>query len=263
MEGEKSWVNNVKEQIKKLKNSDYFPFVVLAAIELFIHLFFISPTFRDDVTFAHFLDEQGILDWSISFFETWSSRIFINFVLVIFASLPSIVWKIADVGMILLLTTSISSLFIRENKRFYNWVVTALFLIFPFTLMSTAGWIATTTNYLWPAAAGAYCLTLLKRESSVGWYDYIKYGFATLYATSLEQLSVIFVVILSCFTAHYSYIKRTRNVKQSIFLLMLTVSNLYIHISCPDKQRYKLLVTLAIAGGLNMVNLAVASAQMH
>ncbi|WP_125704614.1 DUF6056 family protein [Lacticaseibacillus daqingensis] len=80
----------------------------------------------------------------------------------------------------------------------HNILVTGLILIYPVSQMSSAGWIATTVNYLWPAAMGAFALVYwmrLYQQKKVHTGMIVLYLLAEAYATNFETFSVMFLCI--------------------------------------------------------------------
>lgn len=60
------------------------------------------------------------------------------------------------------------------NKTAGKWLVCAFMLLYPFSDMVSAGWIATTVNYLWPLLGLLYIALLLQKLAQKGhvhWYE--------------------------------------------------------------------------------------------
>lgn len=134
---------------------------------------FLSPTYWDDATFAKMLGEyhNNLLSYTITRYETWSSRITIELVLPFLTTWPAFIWKTLNLLMIALLYFDLvwimEHLFDLREKRTY--VMTAVLLCaFPFSIMAQTGWIATTTNYLWVIALGLYAINRMRRRDCMG-----------------------------------------------------------------------------------------------
>ena len=154
----------IKEYIKKIYKSDKFPFLILIMIYTFLS-FFMEKS-GDDVWFAIVNENKNLFTFITERYNTWSSRVIIETILVIFAKyLPVSVWKISNLGIFYLLVYSISKLLIihkNENIKIINTYISILIFLIPFSLYFEAGWIATSTNYLWVASTGLYTILLLK-----------------------------------------------------------------------------------------------------
>ena len=152
--------NNKQDNMEKLKRfckSIYIPFIVLALMLIVIHI----PISKigDDIWFEDILNNQGIMEFSVSRYNNWTSRSIIEMVLVIFSSshVSLYFWKIIYILMFELLAYSTFKIFIKdikdENKKIsLTWILIFGIIALPLIALKDAGWIATTTNYLWVLA---------------------------------------------------------------------------------------------------------------
>lgn len=69
----------------------------------YYHFFHITSKIRDDVYFQDILNNFQLFSWSKDRYFEWCSRTFIELVMVIFAHADYIIWKIADILILLLL----------------------------------------------------------------------------------------------------------------------------------------------------------------
>ena len=95
----------------------------------------------DDVYYKTYLrtDDWSLTALIINQYRYETSRIFIEAVIVLFAWLPPIAWKIVDTLMIILLYRSLASLiklFMGEHESDpkYKWCQMLMFLSFPYAL---------------------------------------------------------------------------------------------------------------------------------
>lgn len=107
----------------------------------------IKLNYGDDLFFVKVLNENKLFPWVIDRYNTWSSRVIVESVLLIVMKFGAVFWKVLNIASLMLLAVSISKLLVEKNIRRYNWIIVALVLIYPFKDMSTAGWAATTINY--------------------------------------------------------------------------------------------------------------------
>lgn len=229
-------MNNIILNFNKFKQNEYFPFVFLAIIELILHILFFKPNFGDDIQAIHFLDNVNLWEYSISGYRTWASRIFINSLWAILARMPIVVWQFLDSCMFFLLAYSISILFVKEKKEFYNWIIVGFIFLYPFTHMSSAGWMATTMSYFWSIVLSVYSCTLLINDKPLYWYNYLVYSLAALYGYNAEQSAVVFTVILLGILG-YCFIQKNKSIlRRIVFLLVFSLSNLFLHLLCPGNS---------------------------
>lgn len=231
------------KNIKKVLKSKYLPFVIMAIILLVIHYPINKKV--DDLWFENILDNQGIFNFLILRYNEWSSRLIIEAILVVLSNtnVNILFWKIIDILMFELLAYSIYYLFIKEqeNKNELTWVLIFQVLIIPFSALYSAGWIATTTNYLWPLSLGMYVFTLIKKNLysvNIKWYETILYILATLYATNQEQMVAI---IFGTYTMYFLYnilIKKTKLLlnKTTIIVYLISIVSLTFILTCPGNQ---------------------------
>jgi len=180
----------------KLEKSN-IPFVMLGFGMLIIHLLLPVPT-GDDIHFSSVPD--GIFDFLYfkSRYVNWSSRIFLDFLVVTILHLPYIVWRIVNTVIFVLLGVSISNMFVRKNKLILNWFIVFLLLIYPYREISDAGWVTTTMIYLWPLTSGLIAMTIIRKlliNLKVSRNEYILASVLLVYSTNFEILSVILLTI--------------------------------------------------------------------
>ncbi|UYJ40215.1 MAG: hypothetical protein OGM15_11530 [Lachnospiraceae bacterium] len=151
-------INKIKEKLGEMPKSEK---VVLILILLFfgiIHLY-IRPVFCDDVKFrTQFINANyKIVNLLGKRYMQWSSRVVIEFVMYIMTVLPVIIWKILDILCIFVLYKILSKYV--KNKILLGLCICS----YPFMHLGSAGWIATTTNYLWPFTAGLLAFYMLDK----------------------------------------------------------------------------------------------------
>lgn len=154
----------MEQLIKKISiiyRWDYFPFTIYACILLLGRLL-LPLDFGDDIYFSNVLNDQNIIAYLISRCSNWTSRILIEAALVVVAKY-SILWRILDVGIMILTAASISKLTTEQPSRKINWIITYLSATLSYTVYNSAGWMATTLNYSWPLAFGLFSMISIKK----------------------------------------------------------------------------------------------------
>ena len=99
----------------------------------------------------------------------------------------------------------ISKLFVKkEMKKEMNMMILWLVILYPFERMSSAGWAATTVNYIWPMALGLYSLISIRYawdKKKITPFQGILFSLATVYSCNQEQCCAIVLATYLLFTA--------------------------------------------------------------
>ena len=202
---------NLNKTIKSIYTKEYFPFLVLLIPVTIFHLNIIS-LIGDDVLFKNALKEPNFIEILINRYNTWSSRLIIEFTTIMILQFDYHLWKIIDIGLIISLAISTSKLFIERDKQKFNWIIIFLILMYPFKIMSEGGWGATTTNYLWPLCLGVFATIPIKKvyhNEELHGYEYFLYSTALLYAANQEQMALILCFIYILFSAYFFYMNNS------------------------------------------------------
>lgn len=159
-------------KLKKIYESSYFPFLILCIAMIILHINMIP--FGDDNFFGTVLNNKNLFQYLNERYYGWSSRLTIESIMVIILSIGFNFWRILDVLVINLLAITLSKLFNDSNNREFNWFITIMIILYSFIDMSSAGWVATTLNYIWPLTFGIFSLMYIKKmiqKSEIHWYE--------------------------------------------------------------------------------------------
>lgn len=186
--------------LKNKKNSNYNALGIALVVLVVEHLF-IREYVGDVVAFfSHLLDHRSLLSVLQWRFETWTSRLLIEAPLIRLSSgMHTFVWAFLDVFMWMLLIWSLMAL--TDYKHPYLSV--AVVFLYPLNQMASAGWMATTMNYLWPLSACAFAFVILRRiyiRQKVGPLLGTLALLALIYATNFETLGIMYLCILTFFS---------------------------------------------------------------
>lgn len=221
-------------KIKRIYQHELFPYFLFASIYFVYHLFTKINVGDDIEYFCKILDQYSVGDYLSMRYHIWTSRLVIETAIIYLTHINAWVWKLLDIGCFLLVYYCFSYFFDFKNIKFKNWLIFALVILYSFTDMSSAGWIATTLNYIWPFSFGLYILTAIKKYKNnikIKWYEYILYTLATVYAANEEQMNVVlFCALLMC--GIYFGV----NKKPAVFLWFLeaiTIAELIFILTCP------------------------------
>lgn len=164
---------------------------------------FLSPNYWDDATFAQALQgDNNLIQYTITRYSTWSSRVTIELIIPFLAMIPPIVWKCLNLLVIGLLYFELvwilENIFELRENRIY--ILTAVLLCaFPFSIMAQTGWIATTTNYLWVVAFGVYAVNRMLKagilDQHLSKLEVFCAALAVLYSASFESMTAILFLV--------------------------------------------------------------------
>lgn len=234
-------MDSIKNRIVKVYNWCYFPLMVFFLAILFAHLFFKMDR-NDDAYFLSLFNRSNInfnlyMEFLKSRYTTWSSRSIIDAVLVIMVHFKTL-WKILDSLVFLLIASSISKLTNLSNDRSINFIIVSIIFMIPLGINNSAGWIATTLNYLWPLAFGLFSMVAIKKiyfNEKIRWYEYALYSLALLYAANQEQMCCIALAVYSAFILYWIYKYKKVNWFMCLQTFLILVSITFI-LTCPGNH---------------------------
>lgn len=194
----------MKEKVKNFLKDGRGALIAIFVFHLIL-MFFITPNKYDDEVFLSWIAERSIPDIVAERYQIWTSRVIIETVLFTVLKISKYAWILIEALMITLLGYSISKIFIKkENKKELNTLLLFLILAYPMGIMGSAGWAATTVNYMWPIATAMFALIPLKKVwmgEKFKIYEYPLYILALLYGCNQEQTCAIVVGVYLLFTA--------------------------------------------------------------
>lgn len=205
---------------------------VIVFLILFLAHFFLNIHTNDDIYFSN-IKLNDLLPYLNMRYNVWTSRLFIEVILIVLLKLPSIVWFLLDSLVIELIMYCISYLF-TKNRKTDQLLVISLVLLYPLYEMSGAGWYATTLNYIWPFAFGLFSFIPIKNAINGKHekkYMYPLYSISLLFACNQEQVCALvlgFYFVMSI----YCYKKKCLN-KFIIFQLLLSLISILFIFTCP------------------------------
>lgn len=204
----------------------------------------LTPGYWDDAVFARVLTQYqyNLAQYTLDRYMTWSSRISIELVLPFMAALPGIIWKIANIFMILLLFCDLRWTLIKVfgiEPQKMDIILALLLCAYPFSTMAQTGWIATTMNYLWVVALGWYVINRMLDtavwEHTPSRCEMILSCMAAFYSVGYESMAaIIFMVGIGIIV--YSFVKG-RRVSGLVWLCFgITILMLLYIFLCPGNR---------------------------
>lgn len=190
----------------------------------------ISPDFGDDLAYARVRQEQSLSEFLAERYDSWSSRLLIEAVMMLLIN-HSLIWRVLNIAVVLLLIWITADLFGIGNRLQAQFLFFVSVWMIPFASLCSAGWITTTTNYLWVLALGLLALRpighWLKGESCPEW-EYLICPLCALYAANMEQMGAILLGSYLVFGGYLVYLKRRLSPFYFIQLGLTLVSMLFI-----------------------------------
>ena len=248
----------MKEKISKfLKENGRQAILIIFILELLLS-FFITPNQYDDDFFI------GKATGSITCFVkeryfNWTSRIIIEFVLCSVLKISKYLWIILQAVMVAIICYSISKVFVKENKNENNNMLLFMILIYPLNVMASAGWAATTINYMWPLAMCLFSLIPIRKawdNEKMKPYEFPLYVLSIIYAGNQEQTCAILAGTYILFTI----LLIIKNKKIHPFMIIqdiLIISSLIFILTCPGnyvRNNQEIIESFKDLGTLNVLD---------
>lgn len=191
----------------------YLIYILFSAAVFCMHL--PMAYFNDDLSFLRSMESTSLPGYLLSrFYE--NGKILTDGLAGVFLQLPMMVWKVFDTVVYLLIAVLIVRNF-TEGTWQDTLTVCLLLWLFPFWYLSTAGWIATTANYLYPVLCLLTVIDLLRGMRSgkrIRVWEYLLGGLAIVYAANQDQAAAILIGGLLLYLCYAVFTKAD---KKSIF----------------------------------------------
>ena len=225
-------------KIYTIKNKWYFPIILFSIYMLFIHIFIYFTNFGDDARWTKSFNGLSLSEVFIKIsnkLETWSSRYLIEYTIALFYAMLNRFWfAVSNFFIFILFLYSFIKLVYEDITIENTYFLTGIFLLFPIGIFSTAGWLATLINFLWPASFALYASLLLKNiilDKDISKHQLIFGLLAFIYAVNVEQISAVFTII-TALLLFYSVYKKN-NVKLVSLMFLISIVNLIHHLLSP------------------------------
>lgn len=221
--------------IKEYKNYlILLPFLILFLIMIDWH--HILGLTQDDLFFYTVPQQSDILTFVIDRYDTWSSRILIEYVLCQMLQLPLIIWWYLDSLIFTLIAVLTCKLINGKNKLFYGILSCLLCLSFIYSgyyALASAGYETTSINYVWPLFSCLLAIYLLKNNNNKV-ITYVISIICLIFAINNEQLAVI---LLGLFVLYFLFNYKNK-INKNYYLLALTgIIGIINAIICPGTDK--------------------------
>jgi len=217
-------MNRLERMKYCIQNNPFFtPGLVFFFSMVLLHLLF--PIYGDDVVYLDTWWTQDMITHILNLYNSWTSRVIINAV-VWALSHNWWYWVVSNIAIMMLLYYFLVRLFINKPDSKSCWLGVFSILLYPLAHMSTAGHLATTTNYLWPMTFGFISCYGMKKSlisQKINIWEYPIYIGSLLFAINAEQLNVFILGILTLILGYSILSKKKINIYLLIQLILATI----------------------------------------
>ncbi|MBR0496342.1 MAG: hypothetical protein IJJ71_09230 [Treponema sp.] len=187
-----------------------------------------DPNFGDDEFMTSVLDGRLFSQYVLSTIKTWQTRI-VGLYTAKLVRLNPIIWRLLDSLCMVTIIEGIVQISLTGKNKKYAFSVCLLLGLIPVSIYKSAGWIMTTTTYVWPLAFLMPSFIIIKKEiigKESRKYEYIlSFILAAIGATELSLIPVILVasflfIIYQIFLQKNNYSKPSKYIV-AIFILSI------------------------------------------
>lgn len=197
------FMKKIRDKIEKIFDSDYRGIAILFILQ-FILFITVKPIRYDDAFYIESITGTPVLSFVFNRYQNWTSRVLIEATLGFIFRYSQYIWRFGTIFCMTLIGYAISKIFVKkDNKKEIIMMVLWLVLLYPVERISSAGWAATTVNYIWPMAFGLFSLISLRKvweKEKIRPYMGILYILATIFACNQEQVCAILFVTYILFS---------------------------------------------------------------
>lgn len=178
----------------------------------------------------------NLIDILISRYYQWTSRVVIEGVLLtVLKSYKGILWFILNILIIFALYLVLKKLFNTKREVYINYIICSSIILYTYNDMFSAGWSATTVNYLWPLVLGLFAfipiVSILNNENKSNKILFLTIP-ALLFACNQEQVAAL-VFGFSLVALIYYYIKNKKINYIILVYILISVIGIVFALTCP------------------------------
>ena len=224
----------------------YSKYLSLIITSLVYFVFFINVTDMGSDANDYFYPEANsgkpLLDILKGRYESWTSRLLIEWLIFMVLRLPLIVWKIGSAICFSAVLWSAWYIFFKKERSIISWIFCSFIVMCDtYKLSTSAGFVATTMNYLWPLAALFIVILpikLIEEGKKLNALLYLCFAPFAVYVANQETFAVVLFIISIIFC-----IKQTIAKKHEYYyyiLLMVSLVSIIFAVLCPGNTlRFK------------------------
>lgn len=207
---------------RKWQKSDILYALYILTFVLFTYL--VSVKFGDDAYWQNEFAGTSIVKEVMTRYQTWSSRVVIDYVMIFLASHRLMYWKIINVLVFATLPHFCIRLFdLSERGKAY---LILLLGMYPMLDMASCGWVAATTNYIWPLWCLVYIAQVIRKaalQRKVSPWEWVLSVFAMLYGGCHELMAVFLLLVFFFYAWRILYEKKERVHPMVVVLFAMNV----------------------------------------
>ena len=206
------------EKIKK-----YTPWIITFLYGIIVS-FTKSPFIGDAEAFLSL--KGNYISILIMRYHQWTSRVIIEGILLfVLKNFNGILLSIINLLMIIILYISLKNIFNKKKEIYINYIIVGLIILYTYSDMVSAGWSASTVNYLWPLVLCIFSfipiISIIKKENKSNKILFLTIP-ALLFSTNQEQCAALAFGFSLLFLIYY-YLK---NKKINYTILIYTLISL-------------------------------------
>lgn len=231
--------------IEKIKENKWLLIgAIFVFLSTYISLSGVDLTVGDDPSFRQYVI-MGIPNFVGMRWNNWSSRFILEGILLGMLSLPVVIWHVITPLMFVLIYYSILKLI--DKKKSLVFIQTVIIIIFSinFGLYGSAGWYATTINYVWVFGLGLYVLSFIPailENKRIKVWQWLTITISALIATNQEQMCAL-IIGFYALTLLYYLIKNKRINVFLLWVCAISIIMLTLHVICPGNEIRRLVET--------------------
>lgn len=219
----------MKTDLFYFNNSDNFVkkttrVLALLSVIIAVSFFVFVPLGNDDI--AYFKEQTISFNWIVNErYMTWSSRVVLESVLP-FLCKHDYVFRIVSVAFIVFNIYSLKLIF----KGFSLPFIFLFLSLFPFYNFESAGVVATTVNYYYPAVLGLFIVGVLLEDKIASMWLVVPVIISCLIATNHEQMSLILLISSAIF------VLKNKQKGLAAIVLFISILGLLNSFLCPGNH---------------------------
>lgn len=231
-----------KSKLQKITDDEWLHYITLTAFIFTLCLlhFCFAPSGDDVNYFNHALQGTSYINFLKSRYDGWSSRLIIETVLVKCYALNFGLWRFLDIVAFVVIAESLVYICMPQ-KKCAVFVYAIILLLTDWRSLQSAGWGATTVNYLWPLAASMPAFVVIKKifsGTSISKKEMTVSFLLLFFATNHEQI-VAWLFGLNLSFLIYRIVKNRRIDKNDFYIiasLLLCLLSLVFILTCPGNK---------------------------
>ena len=220
-------------KITEFLKKDYIAYIIVFFLFLFLHVNMSLDT-SDGAHFKEVLKEMSLFEHMHNLYFNVNGKIFPDTMAAIFTYLPPIIFKVLNSIIFTSIAVMIKKVFMKSQNSYFTYIAAFAVLLFPFQLLTSAGYVPTSTNYIWTLAALLISLYPIRKcldNKGFHKFEYIVYSLSALYAGNQEQTCAILIIVYAIFIGYFYFRERKVNPLLILLFSLSVVSILLIMLS--------------------------------